>query len=296
MGRYLCDDGYDADELILFERGVGSLYRWVSAILSILDLVNYMSHRRPYVDETFHFTFRTMTILDQRIAGMHPDSVKIYDEKTIPIESVFTVSSLDPISATPQHQLIIRSGTFKRQRQHSRTPVPTLPYTPDTKDDVILMNRRRSEIIPVHLPDVNNTAPMRLNRLAVHNLIPLDLQPTRRLPPKLAKVVRNGIIHADVPRLSRRIRQAPHGGRNDLCCARVVRVVEVVRKVAVRDSARVADVLVLLRVVLVCLDEAHAVEARLEERPVVAAAAVAVQSVDQADGHLGEGVRGDFVD
>lgn len=52
----------------------------------------------------------------------------------------------------------------------------------------------------------------------------------------------------------------------------------------------------LLGVVFVGLDKAHAGEAGFEEGPVVAAAAVAVEAVDEADGHFGKGVGGDFVD
>jgi hypothetical protein len=158
------------------------------------------------------------------------------------------------------------------------------------------MNRRTCQIIPIHIAHLNHIRPMALNRITIHNLVPLSRQPLRRLPLELAKVVGCGSVDAHVGWLAGRVGQTPHGGGNDLGGARVVLEIEPFDQVAVLLAVADGDVLVLLRVVFVGLDEAYAGVAGLEEGAVVAATAIPVQTIDEADGHLGEGVGRDLVD
>ena len=158
------------------------------------------------------------------------------------------------------------------------------------------MDRRAGEVVPVHIPNLNHTRPVRLQRLPVHNLIALNRKALRRVPLELAKVIRSSGVNPNICRLARRIRETPHSARNDLGGAGIVLKVKPFDQITVLLAITDGDVLVLLGVVFVGLDEADACVASFEERTMVAATAIPVEAVDQADGHFGEGVGSDFVD
>jgi energy-converting hydrogenase Eha subunit C len=152
------------------------------------------------------------------------------------------------------------------------------------------------QIIPLHIPHLNHTLPQRRIRLAIHDLISHRLQSLRLRPLELAKVIGRGDVDANIRRLARRIGERPHSRSNYLGGARIVLKVKPLDQITILLAVAHGHVLVLLRVVFVGLDEAYAGVAGFEEGAVVAAAGVAVQTVDEAHCHFGEGVGGDFVD
>jgi hypothetical protein len=158
------------------------------------------------------------------------------------------------------------------------------------------MNRRTRQIIPLHIPHLNHTLPKRRARLPIHNLIPHWHQPLRRRPPELTKVVRSSNVNPNIRRFPRRIRKTPHCTRHNFGCARVVLEIQPLDQIAILLAISHRNILVLLRVVFVGLDKPYAGVSGFEEWAVVAAAGVAVEPVDEAHGHFGEGVGGDFVD
>jgi hypothetical protein len=158
------------------------------------------------------------------------------------------------------------------------------------------MYRRTRQIIPLHIPHLNHTLPQRRIRLAIHNLISHRFQPLRLRPFELAKVIGRGNVDANICGLARRIGERPHSRSNHLGGARIVLKVKPFDQITILLAVAQGHVLVLLRIVLVGLDEAYSGVAGFEEGAVVAAAGVAVQTVDEAHCHFGEGVGGDFVD
>jgi hypothetical protein len=158
------------------------------------------------------------------------------------------------------------------------------------------MNRRTRQIIPLHIPHLNHTLPKRRARLPIHNLIPHRLQPLRCRPLELTEVVRSSNVNPHIRRFPRRIRKTPHCTRHNFGRTRVVLEIKPLDQIAILLAISHRDVLVLLCVVFIGLDEAYASVSGFEEWAVVAAAGVAVEPVDEAYGHFGEGVGGDFVD
>lgn len=158
------------------------------------------------------------------------------------------------------------------------------------------MNRRAREVVPSNIPNLDHALPMRFDGLPVQDLVALRLDPLRRRPPKLTKIITCRHINPHIHRLPRRIRQTPHRTCHHLGRSRVVLEIQELDQVAVLLPVLDAHVLVLLRVVLVRLDETHPVEPRFEKGPVVAAAAVAVQPINNSDRHLREGVGRNLID
>lgn len=183
----------------------------------------------------------------------------------------------------------------KRERQHRWTPVATFAYTTNAEDNVVFVDGRTCQIVPIDVAHLNDTSPMRLNSLSVQNLIPFWLQSNRTRPSELTEVVAYCRVDANICRLTRCICKTPHRTCYHFGGASVVIEVQKLHKVAVLLAVLDPDILVLLRIVFVRLDEPYTIESGFQERTVITASAVAVEAVDKAYGHLGEGIGCDFV-